>query len=183
VFDVADDAGMASLERGLVPRLDLAIIGKPIQEFGVFGQAFFPRRRDSSFSGAMSFVGLLFLATCAGDPGEQLQSGRVLPWAGPEGRWVGSVTPADADCGLRTTGLMSVGRNTFSFDPFQSTSVLQGEVGSAGDLVGEAVHPVPGNRSSTMGFLGRIQHRDGVDRIVGMLTSGRCHWSVSLLRG
>jgi hypothetical protein len=151
----------------------------------VFGQAFFPKRRVSALSGAVSFVWLLCLAACAGDgdPGERLQSGRVLPWAGPEGRWVGPVTPVDANCGLRTTGLMSVGSNTFAFDPFQSTAVLQGKIGPAGDLSGEAVRPTTGNESISIGFLGRIQRLGGPERIVGTLISGRCHWSVTLLRG
>jgi hypothetical protein len=149
----------------------------------VFGQAFFPSRRVSRVRGATSCACLLFLAACVADPGERLQSGRVLPLAGPAGRWVGPVTPVDADCGLRTTGLMSVGSKTFAFDPFQSTAVLQGKIGPAGDLFGEAVRPISGNRSITIGFLGRIQPPDGVERIVGTLTSGRCHWSVVLLRG
>jgi hypothetical protein len=149
----------------------------------VFGQAFFPRCRNFRLGRAVVIACPLFLAACAGDPGESLQSGRVLPWRGPEGRWVGPITPATPDCGPRTTGLMSIGSSTFAFDPFQSTDVLQGKIDPTGDLMGEVVHPVPGNRSITMGFLGQLQHSAGVERIVGTLTSGRCHWSVTLLRG
>ncbi len=169
--------------RGLALRLDLAIIRKLIQEIGVFGQAFFPSRRGLPFGGVVSLACLLILTACAGDQGERLQSGRVFPWVGPEGRWVGLVNPVEPDCGLQTTGLMSIGSGTFAFDPFQSTAVLQGKIGPAGDLMGEVVRPVPGSKPITMGFLGRIQHSEGVERIVGTLTSGRCHWSVTLRRG
>ena len=144
---------------------------------------FFPRRRSLSLSGVVGFAYLLLLAACAGAPGERLQSGRVLPLGGPEGRWVGPVTPSDPDCGSLTTGLMSIGTTEFAFDPFQGTAVLQGKMNPTGDLTGEAVRPVPGNKSITMGFLGRIQSSEGVESIVGTLTSGRCHWSVTLRRG
>jgi hypothetical protein len=49
--------------------------------------------------------------------------------------------------------------------------------------MGEANRPVPGNGSVTMRFLGRIHHSEGGEGIAGTLTSGRCHWSVTLLRG
>jgi hypothetical protein len=149
----------------------------------VFGQAFFPSRCRLPMSWAVSFASLLVLVACAGDPGERLQSGRILPWAGPEGRWIGAVVPMDPACGVPTTGLMTIGNSTFAFDPFQSTTVLQGKLDAAGDLMGEADRPVPGIRSVTMRFLGRIQHSEGGEGIVGTLASGRCHWSVTLLRG
>jgi hypothetical protein len=78
---------------------------------------------------------------------------------------------------------MSIGSGNFAFDPFQSTSVLHGKVGPAGDLVGEAVHPVAGSKSITMEFLGHLQQANGTEKVVGILTSGRCHWSVALVRG
>lgn len=167
----------------LALRLVLTIIRKLIQEIGVFGQAFFPRCRELLLSGAIGFVCLWFLAACAGDPGESLQSGRVWPWGGSDGRWVGPVTPVDPGCGSRTTGLMSIGSSRFAFDPFQSTDVLQGLIDPTGQLGGEAVRPVPGNVSITMRFLGRVRHSEGTEAIIGTLTSGRCHWSVTLLRG
>ena len=37
---------------------------------------------------------------------------------------------------------MSIGNDTFAFDPFQSTAVLRGKVGPAGDLVGETTRPI-----------------------------------------
>jgi hypothetical protein len=168
---------------GLAPRPDLAIIPILIQEIGVFSQALFPSRGNLSLGREVAIACLLSLAACAGDPGERLQSGRVLPLAGPEGRWVGPVTPVDPDCGLQTTGLMSIGDSTFAFDPFQSTAVLSGKIGPTGDLQGEAVRPVHGNKPVTMGFLGRVQQSEGLERIGGTLTSGRCHWSVTLRRG
>jgi len=168
---------------GLVLCPDRAIMRELIQEIGVFGQAFFPRRHDLSLGGVVGFACLLLLVTCAVGPGERLQSSRALPLGRPDGRWIGSVTPIDPDCGLRTTGLMSIGTDTFAFDPFQSTAVVRGRIGPAGNLAGETVRPAPGNKSITMGFLGRIQYSEGFGSIVGTLTSGRCHWSVTLLRG
>ena len=167
----------------MASRLDLAILSELIQEIGVFGQAFFPSNRKLASKSVFGAACLLWLSACGGDPGEQLQSGRVFSWAGPEGRWVGPVAPVEPDCGLRTTGLMSIDRSTFAFDPFQSTAVMSGKIGPAGDLTGEAVRPAPGNRSVTIDFVGRVEQSEGAERVVGSLTSGRCHWSVMLLRG
>ncbi|MGA3398283.1 MAG: hypothetical protein ABSC95_03605 [Acetobacteraceae bacterium] len=149
----------------------------------MFGQVFFPSGCGLRLGGVASVACLLLLTTCTGDPGEQLQSGQVLAWGGSDGRWVGPVTPVDMNCGQQTTGLMSIGSSTFGFDPFQSAEVLQGNIGPSGNLRGEVVRSVPGNRSIGMSFLGRVQHSEGVESIVGTLTSGRCHWSVTLRRG
>ncbi len=175
--------GNVAARNGLRPRPDLAIVGKPIQEIGVFGQAFFPSRRRFRFRGPVNWAVLLVMAACGGDPGEPLQSGRVLSLGGAEGRWVGPVAPVDPNCGPRATGLMSIGTRTFAFDPFQSTGVIRGDVSPSGDFSGNAVRPVPGSTSITMDFVGRLQQAEGVERIVGTLTSGRCHWTVTLLRG
>jgi hypothetical protein len=78
---------------------------------------------------------------------------------------------------------MSIGEETFAFDPFQSTIVLRGRTNSAGDVLGEAVRQIPGGRSTTIGFVGHIEHTEAVERIIGTLTSGRCHWAVALRRG
>jgi hypothetical protein len=164
-------------------RLDLAIIPRLIQEVGVFGQAFFPNRRSLVFSVIANIACLSLLTSCAADPGELLQSGRVLAWAGSEGRWVGPVTPVDAGCGAGTTGLMSIGNGTFAFDPFQSTDVLHGKISAGGDLNGESVRPIPQSRSVTTVFLGRIQQSDQDEQVIGTLTSGRCRWVVTLQRG
>lgn len=149
----------------------------------MFGQAFFPSLGRSPLGVAVSLNCLWLLVACTGDAGERLQSGRVLPWAGLEGRWVGPVTPSDPGCGVGVVGLMSIGSDTFAFDPFQSTAVLRGKVGSAGDLVGKATRPVLAGSSITMEFLGRVTRSESDERIVGTLISGRCHWSVILFRG
>ncbi len=76
-------------------------------------------------------IGFLLAATlagCHGDLGEQLQSGQVLDWHGLQGRWAGSVVPTDPTCGSTTQGLMTIGVKNFAFDPFQGTTVIQGEV-------------------------------------------------------
>ena len=65
----------------------------------MFGQAFFPNLRRSPLGVAVSLNCLWLLVAGAGDVGERTQSGRVLPWAGPEGRWVGPVTPSDLHVG------------------------------------------------------------------------------------
>src|SRR5208337_4745591 len=82
---------------------------------------------------------LVLLTGCDGDVGEGLQSGRVLPWGGLQGRWVGPVAPVDPSCGLEAHGLMSIGDRTFGFDPFQGTMVIHGVVGEDGRLTGSLV--------------------------------------------
>jgi hypothetical protein len=144
---------------------------------------FFPSCCEMRSGVVIGVAWLLWLAACAGDTGEGTRSSRVLPWAGLEGRWVGPVIPIDPSCGLRTTGLMSIGSGAFAFDPFQSTDVLQGKIGPGGDLMGQAVRPALGDRPIKIDFLGRVQHSDDAARIVGTLTSGRCNWSVILHPG
>jgi hypothetical protein len=149
----------------------------------VFGQAFFPSYRHLLLRVVRSAICASLLAGCADDPGGLLSSGRMLAWAGPEGRWAGSVSPVDPGCGVATTGLMSIGSAAFAFDPFQSTDVLHGKIGPAGDVTGETARAIPGARPVAIDFLGRIQRSEDGGRIVGTLTSGRCHWLVTLLRG
>ena len=148
----------------------------------MFGQVFFPRKLVQASRWAFSLANVLFLTTCAGDLEGQSRADDMSPWSGPEGRWIGPVTPLGPDCGLRTTGLMSASSRTFAFDPFQGAVVLRGKVDLTGELVGEVVRPGPGNKSITLGFLGRIQRVEKGERIAGTLTSGRCRWSVLLLR-
>lgn len=130
----------------------------------MFGQAFFPRRADFQLGRAASLGCVLLMTGCAGHLSEGSRSGLSLPWDEPGGRWLGQVVPVETDCGSRTTGLMSIGSGNFAFDPFQSTSVLHGKVGPAGDLVGEAVHPVAGSKSVTMEFLGHLQQANGTEK-------------------
>jgi hypothetical protein len=44
--------------------------------------------------------------------------------------------PSDRSCGPATQGLLSIGEKGFGFDPFQSTTVIQGVVGKDGRLTG-----------------------------------------------
>jgi hypothetical protein len=129
-------------------------------------------------------VVLPFLVGCAGDLGERLQSGQVLPWHGLQGRWIGSVVPTDASCGHMAQGLMSIGENGFGFDPFQSTTVLQGVVGNDGHLTGTLVRQGTERQSLSINFDGSAtQGNSKADTISGILVSGRCKWMVTLHRG
>lgn len=125
---------------------------------------------------------LLFaaLAGCGGDPGERLQSGRVLALLGLQGRWVGPVLPMDPACGSATQGLMSIGDKGFGFDPFQSTTVIQGEVGKDGRLNGSLARLGSDHQNLLITFEGAAS---GSETISGTLQSGRCHWSVTMHRG
>jgi len=115
-----------------------------------------------------------------GDLGERLQSGRVLAIAGLEGRWTGPVVPKDSACGSATKGLMTIGENGFGFDPFQSTTVIQGTVGKDRHLVGSLTRLGADHQNMSVSFDG--QAADG-ETITGTLSSGRCHWTVTLHRG
>jgi hypothetical protein len=77
---------------------------------------------------AIGFLLATTLAGCHGDLGDRLQSGQVLDWHGLQGRWAGPVVPTDPTCGSTTQGLMTIGVKNFGFDPFQGTTVIQGEV-------------------------------------------------------
>lgn len=153
------------------------------RRLGCLVKLFFPKRQKIRLGRSAGLVWLLLMAGCTGNLSAGLAFGRVLVSAGPEGRWLGPVVPVETDCGSRTSGLMSIGRGVFAFDPFQSTNVLHGRIGPSGDLMGETVRPVAGSKSVTIGFHGQLQQSEGVEKIVGTLTSGRCHWSVGLFRG
>jgi hypothetical protein len=139
----------------------------------------------SLYSYAQLLVGVLpLLAGCAGDLGESLQSGQVLPWHGLQGRWIGSVVPTDASCGRTTQGLMSIGEKGFGFDPFESTTVLQGVVANDGHMTGTLVRQGTERQSLSISFNGSANHGDSkTDSIGGILVSGRCQWTVTLHRG
>lgn len=122
----------------------------------------------------------VLIAGCGRDLAEPLQSGRVLSWDGLQGRWVGAVTPADANCGGTTHGTMSVGPKDFGFDPFQSTVVIHGQVGDDGHLSGDLVRPGGDHQPVEISF---VAAATGPDSIRGTLQSGRCHWTVTLERG
>lgn len=71
---------------------------------------------------------------------------RALAWGGPEGCGFGPVTPIDPDCWLETKAPIRAPST-----PFQHIAVLKGKMDPAGDLAGNAILPVPGNMSITMG--------------------------------
>jgi hypothetical protein len=123
---------------------------------------------------------LVLLAGCEGDLSEQLQSGRVLPLLGLQGRWVGQVAPTDSKCGPPTWGLMTIGENSFGFDPFQSTTVIRGQVGKDGHLSGKLVRQGSEHQDLSISFDGVAS---GTETINGTLQSNRCRWTVTLRRG
>src|SRR5271169_2968757 len=82
---------------------------------------------------------LALITGCKDDLGERLQSGRVLAWQGLQGRWVGPVVPTEHACGATTQGLMSIGDKQFALDPFQSTTVVRGELSASSHLNGRLV--------------------------------------------
>jgi hypothetical protein len=125
---------------------------------------------------------IVLVIGCEGDAGERLQSGRVLAWHGLQGRWVGPVVPADKSCGPATQGLMSIGSKGFGFDPFRSTTVIQGEVGKDGRLIGSLNRQGADRQDLSVSFEGSASAA-GAETIDGTLVSGRCRWTVTLRRG
>jgi hypothetical protein len=131
------------------------------------------------------FLLLIMLAVsgCQNEAADRLQSGQVIGLFGAEGRWAGPVTPTADGCGPTTTGLMTVGRKTFAFDPFQGTTVISGAVSEAA-LQGTLSRPGNGQQVVSIRFSGTVtDHADGQETIDGKLESGRCSWAVSLKRG
>ena len=117
---------------------------------------------------------------CATDLGEPLQSGKVLALVGLQGRWAGSVVPADSSCGATTQALMSIGKDGFGLDPFQSTTIIHGEVRDDGRLVGSLSRQGAERQNLSIVFEGRATSSDAIS---GTLRSGRCLWNVTLHRG
>lgn len=127
---------------------------------------------------------LALLAGCGDDLGERLQSGQVLPLLGLQGRWVGSVAPVSPSCGQVTQGLMSIGEKGFGFDPFQSTTVIQGIVDKDGHLTGSLARQGGERQGRSIAFDGMANRGSANDdTISGTLSSGRCQWTVTLHRG
>jgi hypothetical protein len=126
---------------------------------------------------------LLAVSGCFSHAADSLQSGQVIGLFGAEGRWAGPVRPMADGCGQTTTGLMTVGRKTFAFDPFQGTTVINGAVSEAG-LQGTLSRPGNGQQIVSISFSGSVgADADGQQTIDGKLESGRCSWAVSLKRG
>ena len=121
---------------------------------------------------------LLTVAGCVDDIKEKLQTG-----FGDIHRWAGPVVPADPHCGHQTTGLMTLNAKEFSFDPFGSVIVLDGNV-DQDRLEGSATRGAPGQQGATIRFVGTIVHPGSEPpTIQGTMTSGPCTWSVTLHRG
>jgi hypothetical protein len=125
----------------------------------------------------------LLAGGCHEDLGEYLQSGQVLAMHGLQGRWVGSVIPAQPGCGAVVQGLMTIGARGFGFDPFQSTTVINGEVSDGGRLVGNLVRQGADHHDISISFEGNASDDAGRTAISGILQSGRCRWTVTLHRG
>jgi hypothetical protein len=124
-----------------------------------------------------------FIAAVSGCSGaaDRLQSGRVMGWFGLEGRWAGPVTAKADGCGPTATGQMSVEQTKFAFDPFQGTTIINGSVSDDGHLDGVLSRPGNGQQVVSISFSGSaVKHDGGEQTIDGVLTSGRCSWSVSL---
>ncbi len=75
---------------------------------------------------------------------------------------------------------MTIGGKTFGFDPFQSTTVIDGDVDEDGHLSGSLTRQGGEHQNLVISFQGLAS---ATDTISGTLLSGRCHWSVSLHRG
>ncbi len=113
---------------------------------------------------------------------ETIGSGKVLALSGFEGRWGGTVRPNDASCGPERHGLMRVGGGTFAFDPFGSTTVIDGKV-EKDTLSGTLTRPGGGHQVLSISFTGHAREdAGGKETIEGVLTSGKCSWQVALER-
>ena len=75
---------------------------------------------------------------------------------------------------------MSIGDKGFALDPFQSTTVVRGELRDGGHLNGKLVRQGPDHQDLSISFEAMAA---GNDAINGTLQSGRCHWMVTLHRG
>ena len=126
----------------------------------------------------VSAVAAMVLCGCG-----TIGSGKVLSLGGLEGRWSGAVRPSNPACGAERHGLMRIGGNTFAFDPFESTTIINGNV--EGDVLkGSLTRIGGGHRQLSITFEGHA--RTGPDRekaIEGVLASGHCVWQVVLARG
>lgn len=137
------------------------------------------KRKPAGWLAACALLALL-ASGCGTDLAEKLQSGKVLPWDGLQGRWVGSVTPVDTSCGPTTRGVLTIGGSDFGFDPFQSTTVIQGPIDSDGHLRGSFVRQAANHQPISISF---IAMASSAETITGDLVSGRCRWLVTLHRG
>ena len=102
---------------------------------------------------------------------------------GLEGRWAGRVSPTGPNCGASFTGLMSVSRDKFAFDPFQSTAIIHGSVVER-RLTGRLERIGGEHRVSIIELEAEAKTgSDGSRFIQGELKSGSCRWRVELHPG
>ena len=130
----------------------------------------------------------LLLAGCGLDKlpkrtSDLIGTGQVFALSGVEGRWAGGVHPTAPSCGPERHGLMQIGGEKFAFDPFESTTVIDGT--AQGDVLTGVLTRLGGeHRSLSIRFDGHVQtDANGSERIDGVLSSGRCTWHVTLTRG
>ena len=122
-------------------------------------------------------LSLLGVTSCVHAINDTLQSG-----FGPSDHWSGPVEPIGSNCGNRATGLMTLGSNAFSFDPFGSIIVIQGKV-KKDNLEGSDSQAAPGQKGITIQFAGTINRPAGGRPVIqGVLKSGTCTWAVTLHR-
>lgn len=126
------------------------------------------------------------LAGChGGDPGEPLQSGRVLALAGAEGRWTGTLHASTDACPGGQHALMSIGADgAFAIDPFASTLIVRGKRDPDGHYRGTLQRPDPNGNMLSLSFEGLAIDPTGPSAaILGTIETGPCQWSVTLHRG
>jgi hypothetical protein len=127
-------------------------------------------------------LGVLGGCDAPGRISRHLGSGEVIALYGLEGRWAGPVVPRDASCGKPANGLMSIGQETFAFDPFQGTTVIKGSI-KDGRLSGSLNRPGGNKQSLSITFEGQAKEDSArATTIEGTLSSARCQWAVSLQR-
>lgn len=135
------------------------------------------------FFGASLALTAVCLSGCGHkDLSEPLQSGRVMAISGVQGRWSGPVEPQGTACGATGHGLMSIGGKTFAFDPFQSTTVINGTIDDSGHLTGRLQRVGGDHQDLSIAFDGSVATTADSETITGTIKSGRCTWSVTLQR-
>ena len=132
---------------------------------------------------AVLSIEIIVLGGCSGELADIMQSGRTIGLGGLQGRWAGPVTPVADGCGPATTGLLTIRDGKFAFDPFQSTTVIDGLAGDSGQLAGSLTRVSNGQQMASISFTATESRRpSGEETIEGNLVSGRCRWAVSLKR-
>jgi hypothetical protein len=127
-------------------------------------------------------LSLLVMTGCAHDVVNDISHDmdQYLQAGGQNGtQWAGPVVPNDPNCGKPATGLMTLSFRKFSFDPFQSVTVIPGKV-DHDRLEGSTTMAGQGQHGVTFQFTGTINRSTDPHSIQGTVTSGQCTWRVSL---